>query len=159
MTERTLGEITVNDITETSGLARSTFYKHFDDKYELVGWMLPSDRLFELAASVGDRGYDDVMEDVLTLIEEWRAVYMNAVADPYRELVYSKIFSHTYGFYQTAFAADEDRAQNKTESFIRQLTVKQITDFLLSWVLGEADLTREEVLQVMKRLWPENIFK
>ena len=46
-----------------------------------------------------------------------------------------------------------------TEIFIRQLAVKQITDFLLGWVMGETDLTKEEVLQVLKRLWPENIFK
>lgn len=35
---RCIDDITVGDIVEESGLGRSTFYKHFADKYELARW-------------------------------------------------------------------------------------------------------------------------
>lgn len=157
--ERPLGEITVQDITAASGLSRSTFYKHFEDKYDLVGWMLPADRLFELASSVDGSTYDEVMVEVLNLIEEWRPVYANAVNDPYEELVYGKILSHTNGFYQLAFSMDANAEDGKIESIVKQLAIKQINDFLLSWVMGKINLSTGETLEVLKRLWPEELFR
>lgn len=41
--ERSLEKISVKDITESSKLGRSTFYYHFQDKYELVNWIFYSD--------------------------------------------------------------------------------------------------------------------
>jgi len=32
-------EITVNDIVEKVGISRTTFYRHFADKYELINWV------------------------------------------------------------------------------------------------------------------------
>lgn len=159
LSEKALSDITVQDITSASGLSRSTFYKHFTDKYDLVGWMFPSDRLFELASSIESTSYEAALDEVLDLIEEWRIVYANAVNDPYEELVYSKIFEHTLGFYQVAFNFDIKPDENKVDNVVKQLAIKQITDFLLSWVMGRVNLTKEEVLEVHTRLWPEEIFK
>lgn len=159
LNDRALGDITVQDITAASGLSRSTFYKHFTDKYDLVGWMLPSDRLFEYAGSIGEESYETVLENVVALIEEWRTIYTNAVNDPYEELVYSKILEHTYGFYERAFVYDSESNERKVDGIIRQLAIKQITDFLLNWVLGKINLTNDEVLEVLTRLWPEEIFR
>lgn len=159
LSERPLGEITVQDITAASGLSRSTFYKHFEDKYDLVGWMLPSDRLFELASSVESSTYEEVMVEVLDLIDEWRSVYANAVNDPYEELVYSRILAHTNDFYQLAFALDAQAEEDKVEGIVKQLAIKQINDFLLSWVMGKVNLTNEETLEVLTRLWPEGLFR
>lgn len=159
LSERALGDITVQDIADASDLSRSTFYKHFEDKYDLVGWMLPSDRLFELASSVESSTYEEVMVEVLDLIGEWRTVYANAVNDPYEELVYSKILAHTNDFYQMAFALDAHAEDDKVKVFVKQLAIKQINDFLLSWVMGKVNLTNEETLEVMATLWPEELFR
>ena len=35
---RTLDKITIRDITDECGLTRNTFYYHFHDVYELMGW-------------------------------------------------------------------------------------------------------------------------
>lgn len=157
--DRPLGNITVQDITAQSGLSRSTFYKHFNDKYDLVGWMFPSDKLVELASSIDSTSYETTLADVVSLIEEWRIVYANAVNDPYEELVYTKILEHTFDFYRTAFAFDIETDEDRIKSTIRQLAIKQITDFLLNWVIGKISLTKEEVLEVLTKLWPEDIFR
>ena len=36
--EKTIEEITIKDILEKSGLARTTFYRYFRDKYDLMNW-------------------------------------------------------------------------------------------------------------------------
>lgn len=37
--KKTIDEITVNDIIERVGISRTTFYRHFADKYELINWV------------------------------------------------------------------------------------------------------------------------
>ena len=43
LTERPLSRITVMDIASRCGISRMTFYYHFRDIYDLVGWIISSD--------------------------------------------------------------------------------------------------------------------
>ena len=38
MTKAPLDKITVKDITDVCGVSRQTFYRHFQDKQDLVNW-------------------------------------------------------------------------------------------------------------------------
>ena len=38
--KKPLDKITIKEITDTCGLTRNTFYYHFQDIYDLLGWML-----------------------------------------------------------------------------------------------------------------------
>ncbi|MBP9996032.1 MAG: TetR/AcrR family transcriptional regulator C-terminal domain-containing protein [Lachnospiraceae bacterium] len=37
---KTIDKITIKDITDDAGVIRSTFYNHFQDKYELLEWII-----------------------------------------------------------------------------------------------------------------------
>ena len=43
LSERPLSRITVMDIASRCGISRMTFYYHFRDIYDLVGWIISSD--------------------------------------------------------------------------------------------------------------------
>lgn len=45
--EKTFENITVEDILEKSGASRSTFYRHFQDKYSLMNWVYMEEELKE----------------------------------------------------------------------------------------------------------------
>ena len=38
--KKSLDKITIKEITDACGLTRNTFYYHFEDIYDLLGWML-----------------------------------------------------------------------------------------------------------------------
>ena len=38
--KKSLDKITIKEITDACGLTRNTFYYHFEDLYDLLGWML-----------------------------------------------------------------------------------------------------------------------
>ena len=40
MAKKSFEKITISDITDQCGLNRQTFYYHFQDKYELLNWIL-----------------------------------------------------------------------------------------------------------------------
>lgn len=38
--KKPIEKITIQDITDSAGVIRSTFYNHFQDKYELIEWLI-----------------------------------------------------------------------------------------------------------------------
>ena len=42
---RPIEKITIKEITDKAGVIRPTFYNHFQDKYELLEWIITTDLL------------------------------------------------------------------------------------------------------------------
>ncbi len=57
-------KITIKDITDGAGVIRPTFYNHFQDKYDLLEWIVKKEVLEPLTATL-QRGH---LEDGLVLI-------------------------------------------------------------------------------------------
>ena len=41
--QRSIEKITIKEITDKAGVIRPTFYNHFQDKYELLEWIITND--------------------------------------------------------------------------------------------------------------------
>ena len=41
--QRSIEKITIKEITDKAGVIRPTFYNHFQDKYELLEWIINQD--------------------------------------------------------------------------------------------------------------------
>ena len=57
-------KITIKDITDGAGVIRPTFYNHFQDKYDLLEWIVKNELLEPLTLTL-QRGH---LEDGLVLI-------------------------------------------------------------------------------------------
>ena len=62
MAIKPIDRITVNDLVETCGVSRQTFYYHFDDVYDLLEWVFEEDANANLPSEVI---YDNWQSDVL----------------------------------------------------------------------------------------------
>ena len=52
MVNKPIDRITVNDLVETCGVSRQTFYYHFDDVYDLLEWVFEEDANANLPSEV-----------------------------------------------------------------------------------------------------------
>lgn len=79
--------ITVNDICQEALVSRSTFYAHFEDKYQLLLFCMQALRE-QLAARTDAAAPYDFLLGTLKGIQEHAQVYRNIfLADPSRELL------------------------------------------------------------------------
>ena len=62
MVVKPIDRITVNDLVETCGVSRQTFYYHFDDVYDLLEWVFEEDANANLPSEVV---YDNWKNDVI----------------------------------------------------------------------------------------------
>ncbi len=61
MVIKPIDKITVNDLVETCGVSRQTFYYHFDDVYDLLEWVFEEDANANLPSEII---YDNWKSDV-----------------------------------------------------------------------------------------------
>ena len=76
---RPLEKITIKDITDKASVIRPTFYNHFQDKFELVEWIISTELLAPMHPLIGANMFTEAMVLLFTNIEKEKAFYTNAV--------------------------------------------------------------------------------
>ena len=76
--EKSLDKVTVVDIVEASAINRQTFYYHFEDKYELLDWIVYKELMEPLIDGFSfDNMYEHFMRLFTTMVDE-KKFYLNA---------------------------------------------------------------------------------
>lgn len=76
---RPIEKITIKEITDKAGVIRPTFYNHFQDKYELLEWIVRED-LMEPAKPLFDNGLlREGITFLFTAMEKEREFYEKAI--------------------------------------------------------------------------------
>ncbi|MEY8423613.1 TetR/AcrR family transcriptional regulator C-terminal domain-containing protein [Lachnospiraceae bacterium 38-14] len=77
--QRSIEKITIKEITDKAGVIRPTFYNHFQDKYELLEWIITNDLLWPIQPLVENRMIKEALTLLFTNIEKERDFYRQAV--------------------------------------------------------------------------------
>lgn len=146
-------KITVNDICSLALVSRTTFYLHFEDKYQLLHYCLEQLRgTFELAAT--ENGLRPMLLEMLGQMQKNGAVFKNLlVNDLNPELV------------QMMAGLMTDRVREKVEQraargegfgapaeVMVQFVVGGAFSVMRGWVMGDFSLSKEQLADTMLAL-------
>ena len=159
---KNIDKITVKDITENCGYSSATFYRQFQDKYDLIAWDYARELKFILSGMDGSR-------------TEWLKTLKNA-ADFFqaRKVYLANLFQHTSGYESFLVYMQEvhfeslkglaERFQgnkpvdNMTALYIRQYVLGTV-QFICQWILGKIEATPEELAMVFEQTVPTPLQK
>lgn len=79
MNNTSFDKITVSDIAEVSKIHRQTFYYHFQDRYELLDWLIYQELLVPLLTNLNLDNMYDKLEDMFTTMSNDKRFYQNAL--------------------------------------------------------------------------------
>lgn len=71
-------KITIKEITDKAGVIRPTFYNHFQDKYELLEWIITTELLEPVKLLIQNGMIDQALIIIFTNIEKEKEFYMKA---------------------------------------------------------------------------------
>lgn len=77
--QRSIEKITIKEITDGAGVIRPTFYNHFQDKYQLLEWIITNDVLMPAQPLFENHMIDEALVLVFVNIEKEKKFYMQAV--------------------------------------------------------------------------------
>ena len=91
MEEKSLSKITINDLTQSCGVSRQTFYNNFIDIYDLVEWIYLQDTEILVGKDVTYDNWQDALASIFQ--------YIHIISSIFCVLVFQLVFepSKTFG--------------------------------------------------------------
>lgn len=152
-----INKITVKDITENCGYSVATFYRHFNDKYDLIAWAY-------------SRDVEEIMKKVEYDEASWKQALTSA-AEYYRKHrdYLSNLLLHTAGY--TSFvrnmseinymslkhkiqdSAKVQKISTKTDMYIR-LYCHGTVALTCDWLLGKFEADAEALAEIYENALP-----
>ena len=77
-TKQPIEKITIREITDKAGVIRPTFYNHFQDKYEVLEWIITKELLDPVEPLIQNGMVSEALVLLFTNIEKEREFYMKA---------------------------------------------------------------------------------
>ena len=137
-----LDKITVTDIVSTAGKTRQTFYRHFQDKYDLVNWYF--EKL--VLKSFEEMNQGGTLQEALNLkfafIEQEHAFFKEAFkSNDYKEYIHKNTGK--------TLSSDID--------FLLKMYCRGSVDMTVEWVLNDMPISKEDIVTYLIEAIPDKL--
>lgn len=153
MVKKNLKKITVQEIADSCGANRYTFYYHFKDIYDLLMWMFQEEALSLIKTSENCLTWQEGFRLFLRWITENNSVCKCALNDIGQEALREMFYQETKHL-MTLFLADAKGSHQVSDeylAFLGDLYMAALSGILLEWIRRDLDFSED---QLMSYLWP-----
>ena len=155
--KKAVDRISVQELIEASGYSKTTFYREFKDKYDLMAW----DYI---------RGHKQIMDKTENDNYEWKSTLLEGNLHFESQKDYLKnLLMHTSGMdsfsaYMMQVHYDSlskyvlntsgmKKLDKQTDLYVR-IYCHGTTDMICDWIMGVFDVTPEELTEIMENSLP-----
>ena len=147
---KSIEKITIKEITDRAGVIRPTFYNHFQDKYELLEWILEREviALIPPAVEAGDlkAGVVAAME---TVIRD-KAFYVNAARlegqNSFKEILFSVVRKLILSYLDVDDMRQKMPYSWLTPEVCASFISSSICFAVISWIKGGMEIPVDEIV-------------
>ena len=145
-----LDKITVTDIVSTAGKTRQTFYRHFQDKYDLVNWYF--EKL--VLKSFEEMNQGGSLQEALNLKF---AFFKEAFkSNDYNNLIHYD-FCCIYDFYKNYIYKNTGKTLSSDIDFLLNMYCRGSVDMTVEWVLNDIPIKKEEIVSYLIEAIPDKL--
>lgn len=142
-------KITIRMITDKAGLIRPTFYKHFQDKYEVVEWIFKTevaDRVdILLDSGMEAQGMLMLLRCIEKDIDFYKKAYATDGPNSFENLLYKYVHNSALDIIiRYKVSADVDNPILTHETIANYYT-NSFTDLVKNWVIGNFKCSADEL--------------
>ena len=152
MRERPLSKITVQDLMESAQMKRQSFYYHFQDIYDVLGWICEQQLGVPLREDP-EMDFEEWCLRLIGLMEEDRAFYRRVLLAGNPEIVRDfceGLVRPRMG--RLLYLADDPRALPRPQSFVVDFCTRAFTSYFVELCSSRRELDWEEVRSCLRGL-------
>ncbi len=154
MSKSSLTNITVKDVVADCGVNRQTFYYHFQDIYELLGWVFKTEALEAIADYKTYERWQIGFLKVFQYVEANKAFCLSTFCslgrDHLEQFLYSVTFDLLYGVVEEL--SKEIRISKEDKTFIANFYSYAFVSLLLEWLKAGATENPEHIIEKLSKL-------
>ncbi|MCI7468492.1 MAG: TetR/AcrR family transcriptional regulator C-terminal domain-containing protein [Lachnospiraceae bacterium] len=150
---RPIEKITIREITDEAGVIRPTFYNHFQDKYELLEWIIKRELIDPIEPLLDNGMLKEALILPLTTMEKDKAFYTRAV-----NLEGQNSFSETLkkSIAEMALSRLNRKKIDELLPYKDWLTAERVADYfsatlcyaVIEWVKGDMRVPMNELVDI-----------
>ncbi len=150
-------KITIQDIVDNCGYSPATFYRNFQDKYDLVGWY-HAEQMGRIMEHMGQDGYtwEDAYADSTKYYEENKKALANLVEHTSgMDSFVRNMTDINVDVYKNYLAEHRPDMELDAEQTLRlRMYCLGASRLVSEWVLGEHDVSAAELAKVIGEAFP-----
>lgn len=154
--QQPIEKITIKEITDKAGVIRPTFYNHFQDKYELLEWIIKKQILDQIRPLIFAGMIDEGLTLMFTTIEKEREFYGKAVKlegqNSFGSIVKKCIQETLMEMLTLKKGTGETRKDRKypwlTPENMAEFYAQAMSFVIISWIERGMDVTPREVTDI-----------
>ena len=152
-----LDKITVTDIVFQAGKTRQTFYRHFQDKYDLVNWYFEKLVLKSFEEMRQGGSLQEALNLKFAFIEQEHAFFKEAFkSNDYNNLIHYD-FCCIYDFYKKFIYKKTGKDLSKDIDFLLNMYCRGSVDMTVDWVLNDMPIKKEVIVQYLMDAIPSKL--
>ena len=153
---RPIEKITIKEITDKAGVIRPTFYNHFQDKYELLEWIVQKELMEPVEPLLNNGMLKEGVTFVLTAIEREKEFYMKAVQlegqNSFTEVLKSCVANILIGHLAMDRLKEKVPYQWITPELIADYYAQQLCYVTVVWIKGGMSEPLMELVEIYSQI-------
>lgn len=147
-------KITIADITDHCGLNRQTFYYHFQDKYDLLNWILYNEVIVPFTNDLTIDNWNDKLLGILYVIRDNARFYSNAFNTPHGDEFRQFLFNAVTAVLSDVIDqfADGYTINDEDKQFIAEFLSYGVSGSVTKWVRTGMKQTPEATAKFLQEL-------
>lgn len=157
MNHRDLDEIYVSDIIRLANISRKTFYRHYQDKYDLVNSYFSEFyySTFE-RITLGDK-WEDALQAFLSICEDKSVVLIHAYSSKDANCLRKYDIEITEKTYRKYLELKDVDTCSEEMNFAIKIASSGGTDMVIEWLLSGMKKEKHDMVRLIKRTLPQDI--
>ena len=151
--EKPIEKITIREITDRAGVIRVTFYNHFQDKYELIEWILRKEVMVPVQILWSNQMMDEALTFLFTTILRNKEFYMHVSRlegqNSFKDMV-RKCFGEAVTQYLKTFARGRQKHPWLTQERAGEFCAMALSYVLIAWIRSGMHEPPEEMAEIYR---------
>ena len=148
-----IDSITVNDIIADVGVSRTTFYRHFEDKFALVHWVYGQymDELTQRHKTAAD--FRQLISELLHFFQEKRSFFMKILTYSGQNTFYNYFFNRTTEYLTTQIMKTmTDKELTLSDQLMIRYHCGGILKVIYDWMERNCPETPEKIAEILSEM-------
>lgn len=144
-------KITIKMITDGAGVIRPTFYKHFQDKYEILEWIIETNIASKIQILIDNDMEEDIFRLLCSCLEKDREFYKRLYriegVNSFSDLMYKYLYNTLLALLRKYPLKAPSRLEILSSEMVAMFYTSGLTHSLQYWIMHENPYTADQLYQ------------
>lgn len=157
MTERDFGSITVSDIVKRSGVSRTTFYRCFEDKFDVVNWSFKRFKNIRIQDRDQYYSFETSLGVMSQYLREHRDYFAQALRYRGQNSLRDYMYETNAEYMAECWCARHGSLEGFADGAMIRFAAAGMSKIVEEWLLDDCAQSDEEISAAIVSLMPESL--